>query len=42
MIKEIKSFYDKIVFLLSNPSLRSLKYVLYTDGDFEFIYAINL
>ena len=42
MIKEIVSLYNKIVFLLSNASLRYSKILLNTNGDFEFISAINL
>ena len=42
MIKDITIFYDEIVFLLSNVSMKYFEIFLNTDGDFELIYAINL
>ena len=41
MIKETISFYTKIVFLPSNASIIYFE-IFNTNGDFEFINAINL
>ena len=42
MIKDITIFYDEIVFLLSNASIKYFEIFFNADGDFEFINAINL
>ena len=42
MMKDILIFYDKIVFLLSNASIRYFETFFNADGDFEFIDAIIL
>ena len=42
MIKYIIIIFDKIIFLLSNPSIRYFEILCNTGGDFEFINAMIL
>ena len=42
MNEDIIIFYAKIIFLLSNASIRYFEIFVNTGGDFEFINVINL